>query len=274
MTIGGEWSIEVEGELTEDEMKFICDKVIVPGRVVKRLDLSKCITAYLLKDTQGSEESLLNRCSALETIKLPNRTIERNGYQSSSSVSSSYTSNTSYTGSSNSYNTKSEEEQMIEAFVNGNSGSYGENSACQHYKKAFQKFREGGSVSSNKGGYFFGPFYLFYRRSVLAGTLGLLGDILCMWLCFRLFGNELGGKVAAGVGQLVFGLFGDKMIYSNFTKLYEHARFLYPSSEDERISFMERNGGSKVSYVFMALGALVVGYILWVAMIMHLMGAF
>lgn len=76
---GGEWMLEVEGELTEDEMNFICDTVIVPGRAIKSLDLSKCSTAYLLKDTQGSEEYLLTRCKALETIKLPNRTIDRNG---------------------------------------------------------------------------------------------------------------------------------------------------------------------------------------------------
>ena len=76
---GGEWMLEVEGELTEDEMNFICDTVIVPGRAIKSLDLSKCSTAYLLKNTQGSEEYLLTRCKALETIKLPNRTIDRNG---------------------------------------------------------------------------------------------------------------------------------------------------------------------------------------------------
>ena len=76
---GGEWMLEVEGELTEDEMNFICDTVIVPGRAIKSLDLSKCSTAYLLKDTQGSEEYLMTRCKALETIKLPNRTIDRNG---------------------------------------------------------------------------------------------------------------------------------------------------------------------------------------------------
>lgn len=76
---GGEWMLEVEGELTEDEMNFICDTVIVPGRAIKSLDLSKCSTAYLLKNTHGSEEYLLTRCKALETIKLPNRTIDRNG---------------------------------------------------------------------------------------------------------------------------------------------------------------------------------------------------
>ncbi|MCR5621325.1 MAG: zinc ribbon domain-containing protein [Treponema sp.] len=85
---GGEWMLEVDGELTEKEMNFICDRVIVPGRAIKSLDLSWCSTAYLLKDTQGSEEYLLTRCKALETIKLPDRTIEGNRKVSSSYYSS------------------------------------------------------------------------------------------------------------------------------------------------------------------------------------------
>lgn len=243
--------LEVEGELTEDEMNFICDTVIVPGRAIKSLDLSKCSTAYLLKDTQGSEEYLLTRCKALETIKLPNRTIDRNGKASSASSSQ---------------NKKTEEEQLMEAFITGEIHGDSSSTACKHYKKAFRKFQEDGGLSFNRATWLFGFFHLLYRRSILGATLAFFAPwILIPYVLKILLGTQLPYKLESLITQLIFGFVGDRFIYSRYRKLWSKARFLYPADEKARIELVARNGGPSIKSLLLGTGIFLLILVIYVA---------
>lgn len=129
--------------------------------------------------------------------------------------------------------------------------------AYSHYKEVFAAFKTGRVVKWNWTNFLFGSFHLLYRKQYLWGFLSLAATFAFVKFPPYLF-----------IQALVFGLFGDFLLYQKFCSICDDGVNKYNADKKTVSVLMKKKGGTNTLIsVLIAIAAIIalviVALIVW-----------